>query len=149
VINCGELNFSEFDEQLAGEAGPVEVAGDEGWKVGSTRESAFGRFADSGATAFACCGLADAAKALRSSCNAAPSLAEARSSVRRAKAAGVSGTISATGSSAQPERCDGLLNADQPVGHLRFSWQIQSPQLLPRSTDLVPEARFWELAGQF
>jgi hypothetical protein len=32
---------------------------------------------------------------------------------------------------------DGLLNADQPVGHLRFSSQILAFQSLPRSTDLA------------
>jgi hypothetical protein len=32
---------------------------------------------------------------------------------------------------------DGLLNADQHFGHLRFSWQIIAPQSLPQSGELA------------
>ena len=44
----------------------------------------------------------------------------------------------------------GLLNVDQPLGHLRFSLQILTFQAFldqPTCLQLAPEAPFWELAG--
>ena len=45
--------------------------------------------------------------------------------------------------------CSGLLNADQHLGHLRFSSQILAVHFLDRATWLLlaPKAWFWELAG--
>jgi hypothetical protein len=48
---------------------------------------------------------------------------------------GVSGTISANGSSVPLKTSGGLLNADQHFGHGRFSSQIHSLQQLPHSSD--------------
>jgi hypothetical protein len=45
---------------------------------------------------------------------------------------------------------DGLLNADQPVGHFRFSSQIKPlNKFLDRASWLLlaPEALFWRLTG--
>jgi PHD/YefM family antitoxin component YafN of YafNO toxin-antitoxin module len=44
----------------------------------------------------------------------------------------------------------GLPNADQPLGHFRFSSQILAFQSLPRTTDVAavgPRGPVWELAG--